>query len=95
MNHQERNDLFFDTLARVLIRAFLLGAALLVFWFLGFLLAAHWMYAVHSQWFEITRHEFDVIHYCGMGLLKIGILLLFLLPYVSIRLVQRQRKKTD
>ena len=92
MDDQERADAFFDTLAKVLIRSFWMGIAVLLWWFVAFLLAADWMYAVHSKWFEITKHDFHIMSYYGMALLKMVIFVFFLLPYLSIRLVLRKKK---
>ena len=48
-------------------------------------------YEIHSKWFSLTRHEFDVIYYCGTGLLKLCVFLLFLFPCIAIRLVLGKR----
>jgi hypothetical protein len=86
----ESNDIL-ESVAKVLIRSFLLGAALLALWWCIFLVGGDRMYELHSRWFDLTRHEFDVINYCGMAFVKIGIFVLFLIPYVSIRMVLRGR----
>ena len=41
--------------------------------------------------FDLTTHEIEVIHYCGLALVKICVLLFFGFPYVAIRLVLRNR----
>jgi len=95
MNDPQQNDVFFETLARVLIRAFLLGAVLLMVWLFGILIGGDFTYAMHSQWFEISRHDFDVMNYYGMALLKTSLLVFFLLPYISIRWVLWRKKGAD
>ena len=79
-----------DHLARILIRCFLLSVGLLIFWLVFYLLAGEWAYELHAKWFEITRRDFDLINYCGMGFVKLLAFVLFLVPYVSIRLVLRR-----
>lgn len=60
---------------------------ILVVWFLFFLLAHDWMYGWHSRWFHVSVDQFDTVHYAGMALYKISILLFNLVPYVALRLV--------
>ena len=37
----------------------------------------------------ICQEQFDALHYAGMALYKVGILLLNLVPYIALRLVGR------
>lgn len=76
---------WFDTLAKVLLRCFVIGVLLLLFWFGAFVLASDMIYASHGKWFDLTRHELHVIHYCGMAFFKGCLLLFFLFPYLAIR----------
>ena len=82
---------FFDTLARVLIRCTLFGFLLLLFWFAAVMLAGDLVYSIHGSMFDLTRHEMQVIHYCGMGLIKLVVGCFFLFPWLAIRLVLRNR----
>ena len=61
--------------------------ALLLWWFLFFTLAHDWTYRFHRKWFDLSVDQFDAIHYGGMGLFKIGIILLNLVPYLALRIV--------
>jgi hypothetical protein len=94
MDNGERNVLFLETLAGILIRSFLFGWGLLLVWFLFYLFLPDWLYEMNTRWFNIGRHEFDLINYCGIGLVKITVLLFFLFPYLSIRLILRKKKKS-
>jgi hypothetical protein len=94
MENRERNDLLLETLAGILIRSFLFGAALLLLWFVFYLFLPGWTYEMNTKWFNISRQEFELINYCGIGLVKITLLLFFLFPYLSIRLVLRKKKKS-
>jgi hypothetical protein len=58
----------------------------LLIWFFFFVFAHDWLYRVHSKWYKISREKFDEIHYAGMALFKIGILLFNLAPYLALRL---------
>jgi len=79
-----------DAAAGILIRCFLGGALLLVVWFAAYAAAGDWIYQIHSRWFQIPRQTFDAIHYAGMALTKIAIVLFFLLPWIAVRLVSRR-----
>ena len=59
----------------------------LLWWFLFFALAHDWMYRIHSRWFKIPVDRFDTLHYGGMAIFKIGILLFNLVPYLALRIV--------
>lgn len=79
-----------DVIAGVLIRCFLGGVALLTAWFVTFVFAGDWVYRVHSIWFQVPRQTFDAIHYAGMACTKIAAVLLFLLPWIAVRLVSKR-----
>jgi hypothetical protein len=76
--------------AKVLLRCFLLGLALLLLWFVMVWLFGDFVYRVHSYFFDITWGQFETIHYAGMMALKLVIFTFFLLPYIAIRLVLRK-----
>ena len=58
----------------VLLWCTVLNYGVLLVWFLFFLLAHNWIYGWHSQWFLLSREQFDTLHYAGMVLYKIGII---------------------
>ena len=59
---------------------------ILLIWFFFIVFAHNWLYRIHSKWYKISREKFDEIHYAGMALFKIGILLFNLAPYLALRL---------
>lgn len=60
---------------------------ILIIWFGVFSLAHDWMYRLHSRWFQLSAETFDAIHYAGMALYKIGIILLNIVPFIVLWLV--------
>ncbi len=65
---------------------FLLGClmvnyAILLSWFVAFRFAHAWMFRLHSRWFHISEEHFDSIHYTGMAIYKMGILLFNVTPW--------------
>jgi len=62
---------------------------ILLLWFAAFSLAHDWMVNLHGRWFRLTAAQFDALHYGGMAIYKIGILLLNLVPYIAVNIVAR------
>jgi hypothetical protein len=75
-----------EVLRAVLGWCTVINLGLLIWWFLCFVLAHDLTYRVHNRCFKVTVHEFNLMHYAGMGLFKIGIMLLNLGPYIALRL---------
>ena len=71
----------------VLLWCTIINYGVLVVWFLVFLLVHDWMHRLHSRWFQLSREQFDALHYGGITLYKIGILLFNLVPYIALRIV--------
>ena len=61
--------------------------AVLFVWWVFFMLAHDGMYRLHGRWFHLSVEQFDALHYAGMALFKIGILLFNLVPYIALRIV--------
>lgn len=59
----------------------------LLVWFLFFAFAHDWMQRLHGRWFHLSHDQFDALHYAGMTIFKIGIILFNLVPYVVLRIV--------
>jgi hypothetical protein len=93
MQSTERNDIFLQTLATILIRSFLLSLAFLLLWFLLYLIVPGWMFEMNAKWFTIARRDFDLINYFGMGFVKISILIFFFFPYLAIRSMLRKKER--
>ena len=91
MTKEEQNNLL-ETVAGICLWCFLLSICLLLFWFFFYLAAAKLIYRIHSSFFYITPHEFEVVAYCGSGLVKIAAFVFFLFPYISIKLILRKKQ---
>jgi hypothetical protein len=59
--------------------------------FLFFVLAGDCIYQLHSRWFAIPREAFHTLHYALMAATKITLILFFLLPWIAIRIVLKQK----
>jgi len=64
----------------------------LMMWFGFYMLLGDVIYGLHGEMFGLSKHELDVIHYCGMGLVKLLVFVCFLFPWLAITLVLRKEK---
>ena len=80
-----------DTLRRVLLWSTIINYVILLVWFFAFLLAHDWIYQFHGRWFHLSVEQFDMLHYAGMSIYKIGIILLNLVPYIALHITKPQR----
>jgi uncharacterized protein DUF6868 len=78
-----------ETVRRVLLWCTIINYGILLVWFLLFMLAHNWMYQFHGRWFQLSVEQFDMLHYAGMSVYKLGIILLNLVPYIALRICQR------
>ena len=75
-----------ELVGAVLIRAFWLGVGVLLLWFALILALGDLAFRIHSSMFDITKQQFVLLNYAGMGLLKLFVFCVFLIPYIAIRL---------
>ena len=59
----------------------------LLVWFLLFVFAHDWIQRIHGRWFRLSADQFDALHYAGMTIFKIGIILFNLVPFVVLFIV--------
>ena len=62
---------------------------ILIVWFGVFSIAHDWLYQLHVRWFKLTDDTFDILHYAGMSIYKIGVLLFNLVPLIALYIVLR------
>jgi len=72
------------TLRDILIWSLVFNYVILLVWFVALAYAHDWVYRLHTRWFALSRESFDAIHYGGMAVYKIGVLLLNLAPLIAI-----------
>ena len=59
----------------------LINYGILVFWFFNIIVLKEAVFRIHSSIFKMTMEQFNVIHYCGLGLFKLLIFVFNLAPY--------------
>jgi hypothetical protein len=73
-------------LIRFLIDCAVINYAVLIVWFVVFLAARNWLYGIHARWFRLSPEGFDAMHYGGMAIYKLGILLFIVVPAIALYL---------
>ncbi len=86
----ELRDLL-DLISKILLRCWILGAALLLVWVGLVLFAGGTLQSLQGCMFHLTPHDLSVIHYCGLALTKVCVILFFFFPWLAIRLVLRKQ----
>lgn len=90
--HNDEHDKLLESLSAILGTCFLLTYAFLLLWFIFYWVGGDWGYKITSNWFEVSRHDYDLMSYFGIAFVKICNILFFLFPYLSIRLLLRRKK---
>ncbi|PKN63024.1 MAG: hypothetical protein CVU57_21150 [Deltaproteobacteria bacterium HGW-Deltaproteobacteria-15] len=65
----------------------IINYGILLVWFLVFALGHDWIQRLHGRWFRLSSDQFDALHYAGMAIFKIGIILFNLVPLVALLIV--------
>ena len=76
-----------DFLFRFLLCSLAINYAILLIWFVVFVTARKGLRPLHGRWFRLSDPAFDAIHYGGMAVYKIGILLFNLVPLLALYFV--------
>jgi hypothetical protein len=69
---------------KFLIACTVINYITLLIWFGVFSMAHSWLYGLHSRWFNISPENFDLLHYSGMAVYKIGVLSFNIAPLLAI-----------
>ncbi|MHC4077809.1 MAG: DUF6868 family protein [Planctomycetota bacterium] len=84
-----------DAIAAVLLRCFIITVVALLFVWVVACTMGDWIHALHTNWFEITRAQYDLFILYSLTFMKTLNVVFFLFPCVAIKLytskVKRQR----
>jgi hypothetical protein len=76
-----------NELKQFLIWSTVINYGVLFLWFGVFVYAHEWLYQTHTRWFKLSRDSFDALHYGGVAVYKIGVLLLNVVPLIALLLI--------
>ena len=88
----KNTDEALEVVSQVLLRCVAIGVAVLFVWWGALAAMGALAYSIHARFMPITREQFNVIHYAGILMTKAAVSVLFLFPYIAIRLVIRKRE---
>ncbi len=74
---------------KILLRCVLLALGFILFWFAVHMMFGEWGYKIHSELFTLSQQEYELLNYYGMSAAKIISVILFLIPWISVKLVKR------
>ena len=72
----------------ILLWSLVVNYGILIIWFAAFRFAHDPLYRIHSRWFKLSAETFDAIHYAGMAIYKVGVLLLNLAPFIALHIIE-------
>ncbi len=70
-----------------LLLCVIINYVFLLIWAGAFIFAHGWMYRLHSRWFKIPVETFDAIHYAGLAIYKISVIMFNLVPLIALWIV--------
>ena len=76
-----------DTLRAFFGWCTIINGALLILTTLLCSLAGDWVYRMHIRWFPIPRESFNLAIYCFIGVMKLAVITLNLVPYLVLLIV--------
>ena len=76
-----------EMIRSALLWSFVINMGLLLYWFAFFVRRHDLVYRIHSKWFNISVERFDAMHYGGMGIFKLFIMVFNLVPYIALHIV--------
>ena len=80
------NAMNMNEIKLALLWCFGINYAILFIWFGAFVLAHDRLYRLHARWFKLSVETFDVMHFAGLSLYKMGVILLNLVPLIALYL---------
>jgi hypothetical protein len=66
----------------------LINILLLFAMFAIIVLAKERIYRMHSQWFDISRKDFDVVLYCFLGFYKLIVFVFCIIPWIVLTIIR-------
>lgn len=65
----------------------MINYGILLIWFVTLKYWRDLIYGLHGRWFRLSIEQFDMVHYGGMAIYKIGIILFNLVPLIAILII--------
>ncbi len=79
-------------IAGILLRCFAITIIAMLFVLIVYVGARPWIYKIQTAIISMSQHELDLFFYGFLTLIKVLGVILFLFPFVAIRLLLRQAR---
>ncbi len=76
-----------ETLRAALGWAAVINFGILLLWWLALIFAKDWMFRMHRRWFALSDEKLSELHYLLFGQYKLANALLFIAPYLALRII--------
>lgn len=63
-----------------------INIGIILFWFLLITFGRNWVYKIHRIFFNLSKEQLSAIHYTGLMLYKLALLVFFIVPYFALRI---------
>ena len=90
MSEQNSVENMLDATAGILIKCFVMGIAALIVWIFIVMGVPNWAWQIHGKFFDLSGEQVVLVQYAGLLMTKAGIFVLFLFPYIAIKLALRK-----
>ena len=77
-----------DVIQHFLIWSTVINYTILLVWFGAFVFARNFMYRIHTIWFPMSKETFNLMHYSGIGLYKLAIMVFNLVPLIAVCIIK-------
>jgi hypothetical protein len=78
-------------LSRFLGTSFLVAAGFILVWFLLYIAAGDLIFSIHAALFDIDRAQFEAMNYFGMTFIKLLAFVLFLIPWIALKITGKRK----
>ena len=82
----------FDAIAGILLRCFIFTVIALLFVWIVFLAMGDFIHQIYTNWFDISRREFDLFLLYSLTFIKALYVVFFLIPFLAIKHFLRGQK---
>ena len=65
----------------------IMNGAVMAVWALSFMCAHERIHRMHGKFFSLSKENFDAMHYAGIGIFKMVVIVFNLVPYLALRIV--------
>lgn len=77
-----------QTLTTFFMWATILGVGMMIYWSIMLICCPNFIYRFHSKWFPMPRETWNIVIYAFLGLYKIVLITLIIIPYIALLIIR-------